>query len=204
MSQSKKKNERINLSDDREPWHQQPGESSLTYSRFQTFLELGPTRDLFQVREIMNATSVRQLKSVAQLRNDQYLGRWIERAQAFDNHELNKERARLVKRRTDMLNRHIKLAGGLHAKAIQALSSINASTLTPTEIARFVATAADLERKAIGEPERIAVTGATGGPVAVEDFSRYTPEERNARLADIAAELARRVTGMDTGADDEE
>lgn len=191
----------IHLSPDLDPWERQPGESNRMYSRFRTFLELGRTRTLKQAAEMLHTlgdkVTYRTLMQYA------YELRWTERAEAHDRDQDRLERERLLSLRREMQSRHRKLASGLMAKAVAALTKIKPEDLTPLDIVRMSKHAADLERAALGEPERtIAVTGHGGGPIITEDFSHYTPEERRARLEQISIELARRAALRDD--DDDE
>lgn len=191
----------IHLSGDRDPWERQDRESHKQYSRFRTFLEMGRTRTLKQAAQMLGAlgdtVSYRTLMQYA------YEQRWTERAEAHDRDQDRLERERLLKLRDEMLARHRKLAAGLTAKAVARLTDLKPAELTALDIVRFIRQAAELERAALGQPERvIGLSGPTGGPVAVEDFSHYPPEERKARLLQVHAELGRRAAAGD-GDDDE-
>jgi hypothetical protein len=183
----------IHLDPDRNPWERQNRESDKLYARFGVYRDLGDTRTLLPVLDILQATGDTKLRSLDALRKIAYSYRWTERAQAWDVHQASAERQRMVKLRQDMIDRHRKLALGLIGKAASAVQQLAIDEMSPADIVRFLALGTDLERKAIGEPERVAISGPTGGPVQVEDLSRYTPAERQRRLAQIAAELARRA-----------
>lgn len=191
----------IKLSSDLNPWDRQPGESNRQYSRFQTFLELGRGRTLKQAVEMLHGLgdtiSHRTLMQYA------YELRWTDRAEAHDRDQDRLERARLLVLRREMTARHRKLASGMLAKAVAALQGLQPAQMSPTDVTRFVKLATDLERVALGEPERsVAVTGPNGGPVLVDDFSQYTPAERRSRLQQITDELARRAALHDDEDDD--
>lgn len=190
----------IRLSEDREPWDRQPGESNRQYSRFRAFMELGRGRTLKQAAEMLNTLgdtiSHRTLMQYA------YEHRWTERAEAHDRDQDRLERQRLLVLRREMMARHRKLASGLMAKAVARLQTLPPADMTALDIVRFVRQAAELERTSLGEPEHtVAVSGPGGGPIAVDDFSQYTPEERRVRLEAIRDELTRRVASSD---DDED
>lgn len=192
----------IQLHPDLDPWDKQPGESDMMYSRFRTFLELGPDRNLKQAAEMLTTLGSKKV-SYRVLQQYSYEKRWVERAGAYDRDQDRLERARLMKQRREMMARHRKLASGLMAKAVERLAKIPVVELTALDIVRFVRTAAELEIRALGDPERtIAITGPAGGPVLTDDFSHYTPAERRSRLEQIAAELGRRAA-MNDDTDDE-
>lgn len=194
----------ISLTPDREPWEKQNAESPRQYSRFTIFRDLGDSRTLNAALEIINATTSKKI-SKGTLHQISCEYRWTERAEAFDSAASAAERQRLVMLRRDMIERHRKLSAGLTGKAVQALQLIEPEDMDPGDVIKFLTTAADLERKALGEPtERVALSGPTGsGPVQFEDMGRLTPEQRRVRLGQIAAELARRA-GRDVLTEDEE
>jgi hypothetical protein len=194
----------ITLTNDREPWERQNTESPRMFARFTCYRDLGDTRTLNAALEIINATTSKAIsKGTLHQISCQY--RWTERAESYDNAASAAERTRLLKLRRDMIERHRKLAAGLTSKAVDALRSLAAADLEAVDITRFLTVAADLERKALGEPtERVALSGPTGsGPVQFEDMGRLTPEQRRVRLGQIASELARRA-GRDVLSEDEE
>lgn len=198
----------IALSPDRDPWERQNGESGRQYSRYTVFRDLGDSRTLNGALEIINATSTTKITK-GSLHQLSFIYRWTERSEAWDTQQAQAEQQRLIRLRRDMIERHRKIATGLTGKALAAMNKIDASkdglALTPVDIVRFITLAADLERKALGEPtERVAISGPTGGPVQVEDFSRLSPEQRKARLGQLAAEMARRAGREAFTGDDEE
>lgn len=183
----------IHLDADRNPWEKQNRESDKLYARFTVFRDLGDGRTLLPVLDILQATGDTKLRSLDALRKIAYSYRWTERAQAWDVQQASAERLRMAKLRQDMIDRHRRLALGLIGKAAQAMKDLATGEMSAPDIARFLALGTDLERKAIGEPDKVALVGPTGGPVIVEDLSRYTPAERSRRLAQIGAELTRRA-----------
>lgn len=193
----------IHLAADREPWDRQPGESNKQYSRFLVFRDLGRTRTLKQAVEMLhgvgdNTVSYRTLMQYA------YEYRWTERAESHDRAQDQLEAAKLIKLRNEMYSRHRRLASGLLGKAVTALQALNTETLTPLDIVRFIRYGTDIESRALGEPTQITqVTGPSGGPVLVDDLSKLSPEDRAARLQQIAAEITRRAQASAVTEDDE-
>lgn len=182
----------INLAEDREPWDRQSRETVRMYSRFLLFRDLGTTRNLTATANILSDTG--DPLKYASIKKISFEYRWAERAQAWDAYQADQERARLTKLRQDMIDRHRKLALGLAGKAASAMQKLLPEDMSPSDIVRFLNLAADMERKALGEPDRVALTGPTGtGPVEVEDLSRLDATERQSRLKQIADELGRRA-----------
>lgn len=192
----------IALAGDRDPWDQQPGESAQQHSRFRAYLELGRLRTLKQTRETLNALGVKV--SQGQLYNVSWRYRWAERAQAWDADQDRHHREQLMAARRDMITRHQRVAQGLTGKAIQRLTQLASEDLTPLDVVRMLRLAVQIEHKAIGEPDqRVAVTGADGGPVVVDDLSQYPAAERRQRLQQLADEMARRAGAIPTEGRDE-
>lgn len=193
----------IHLAVDREPWDRQPGESVKQYSRFRVFLELGRTRTLKQTVEILhgvgdNTVSYRVLMQYA------YENRWTERAESNDFANDQLEAQRLIQLRNEMFSRHRRMASGLLAKGVAALSKVKAEEMSPLDIVRFLKYGTDIEKQALGEPTIIHQhQGPAGGPVQVMDMSQLSPEDRAARLTQLSAELARRAAASAVNEDDD-
>lgn len=193
----------IHLATDREPWDRQNGESNRQYSRFLIFRDLGRMRTLKQAVEMLhgiNDTSV----SYRTLQQYAYEYRWTERAESWDFAQDRLEAARLLVMRREMHSRHRKIASGLMAKAVAALTALQPSDMTARDIVAFFKQGTDIESRALGEPTALVQhTGPGGGPVAVDDMSHLSAADRAARLNAISAELARRAASA-ASTDDEE
>lgn len=193
----------IHLGTDREPWDRQNGESNRQYSRFITFRDLGRMRTLKQAVEILHGigdTSV-QYRTLMQYA---YEYRWTERAEAWDFAQDRLEAARMLALRREAQARHRKIASGLMAKAVTALTALQASDMSARDIVAFFKQAVDIETRALGEPTAILQhTGPGGGPVQVDDMSHLSAADRAARLNAISAELARRAASSAVSEEDE-
>lgn len=177
-----------------DPWERQPSESDRMYARFRTYLELGRTRTLTSAAEILTSTGDEAKLHGVYIRELSARFRWVERVGAYDREQDRIERERLVEQRRDMIRRHRQIANDLSAKAKTALSSLKTEKITPLDIVRMLRLAAVIESTALGMPfETVAVTGAAGVPLLVDDLSAYTPEERRARLADVGREILTRA-----------
>lgn len=193
----------IHLGTDREPWDRQNGESNRQYSRFIIFRDLGRMRTLKQAVEMLHgigdsAVSYRTLMQYA------YEYRWTERAEAWDFAQDRLEAARMLALRREAHARHRRIASGLMAKAVTALTAIQPSDMTARDIVAFFKQAVDIESRALGEPTIIAQhQGPGGGPIAVDDMSHLSPADRAARLTAISAELARRAASSALSEEDE-
>jgi hypothetical protein len=182
------------LSGDRDPWERQPAESELMYARFRVYLELGRTRTLTQAAEILTSTGDREGLRGVYIRELSARFLWTQRTGAYDREQDRLEREALIEQRRDMIKRHRSIANGLSAKAKSALEKLSVDKLTPLDVVRYFKLAAQIESNALGMPwETVAVTGAGGGALVVDDLAAYTPEERQQRLADLGTEVLRRA-----------
>ena len=192
----------IDLDPGREPWDQQPRETSKQYERFLRFRDLGRMRSLTTANKVL--TGIGDELTYGTIRIQSHTYRWTERAQAWDRHQDEIDRDRITQARRDMIDRHQKIAGALAKKALGALRVLREADLDPADVVRFLKLATDLEIRALGEPNQtIAVTGPAGGPIVTEDITNLTDEERRMRLKEVAAELARRA-GLKTIENDNE
>lgn len=193
----------IHLAVDREPWDRQQGESQRQYSRFRIFMELGRGRTLKQAVEMLHGVGDSSV-AYRTLMQYAYEYRWTERAESHDFAQDQLEAAKLRKLREEMYSRHRRVASGLLAKAVSALGNLDANTMSPLDIVRFLKYGTDIESRALGEPTNILQhQGAGGGPVEVADMSHLSPAERSARLTALAAEIARRAASSAVTEDDD-
>lgn len=201
----------IEFASDREPWERQPGETDRQFARFAHYLEMGRVRTLRQLGE--------NLRSMGESVGNNWLyqvaarWRWADRARAHDNEQDRLYFARVAKKREDMAERHAKLASavlGVASRALKALSdhltaNPNAGVVAPADLVKLVDLGTRLERMALGEPgQTVAVTGGDGGPVGTIDYSGLTDAQRRERMAELAAEAARRAGVALTDHDDDE
>lgn len=121
------------------PWERQKGESAQAYEAFVTYRDMGSERSL-------QAVSQRLSKSLPLIKRWSREKNWVERVRAYDN-ELEKEaRAKAVKDRKAMTERHIGIAMQLQKKALEALSSLSVEDMSPKDIKEYIKMATDLER----------------------------------------------------------
>ena len=120
------------------PWERQKGESAQAYEAFAAYRDMGAERSLTKVAQSLNKTRT-------------LIGRWSsawnwqERVRAYDN-ELEKEaRAKAIRGRKDMTERHIKIAMQVQ-KALEALASLSVEDMSPKDVKEYIKMATDLER----------------------------------------------------------
>lgn len=121
------------------PWERQKGESEKAYEAFAAYRDMGPERSITKVSQSLNKT-----RALIGRWSSQW--NWTERARAYDN-ELEKEaRAKAVKDRKAMTDRHIGIAMQLQKKALEALGSLSVEDMSPKDIKEYIKMATDLER----------------------------------------------------------
>ncbi len=121
------------------PWERQKGESEKAFEAFAAYRDMGPERTISAV-----------VKRLGKSRTliDRWKDRWDwqERVRAYDN-ELEKEaRAKAVRGRKDMTERHIKIAMQVQKKALEALASLSVEDMSPKDVKEYIKMATDLER----------------------------------------------------------
>jgi hypothetical protein len=191
---------RLTMNPDYDPWDRQPSESAKHYGRFGYYRDMGPTRTVNKLHKMLNELGDK-IKPDS-IRQAAWEHRWADRAQAWDIAQQEADRERLVAERRDMIRRHRSVSSALMTQALKALRAMRAEDMSPRDVATWLKLATDIERVALGEPQHtVAVSGPAGGPIQTEDVSAMDPEQRRRRLAEIAAELARRA-GIDADDDD--
>lgn len=176
----------IALAEDRPLWEQQPDESPRMYHYFLLYRDAGRVRTLAKVGETLTKTAeyMRQLSR-------RY--RWVERAEAWDKHHDEQWTIEVEHQRREMARNHVQLANDMLQKVADKLSVMQLKELKAADISRWVEIAVKVKRAAYGEPEStVAVTGPDGGPVML-DMTKMSIEQRRQRLAELRAELDRRV-----------
>lgn len=113
------------------PWERQKGESGKAYEAFAAYRDMGPERSITKVSQSLNKT-----RALIGRWSSQW--NWTERARAYDN-ELEKEaRAKAVKDRKAMTDRHIGIAMQLQKKALEALGSLSVEDMSPKDIKEYI------------------------------------------------------------------
>jgi hypothetical protein len=148
------------------PWEQLPGESARAFGAFAAYRDLGPRRSLRAAAQTFygRASAARE----RQLDKWSHAFRWVERANAWDRHLDAQARQAQEEARREMVERHVKEARALQAKAVERLRSLRPEELGPAELLRYLVEAAKLERLALGEPDSVQrqeLTGRGGAPL---------------------------------------
>lgn len=121
------------------PWERQKGESEKAYEAFAAYRDMGEKRTFAAVAEKLG-------KSDTLIRRWKVRWNWQERVRAYDNELEREARAKVIKARKDMVDRHINIAMQLQKKALQALKDLSVEDMTPKDIKEYIKMATDLER----------------------------------------------------------
>jgi hypothetical protein len=146
------------------PWEQQPRESSRAFGAFCIYRDLGPRRSLRAAAAAFYGRTTATLERQVDKWSRAF--RWVERASAWDRHLDAEARQAQEQARREMVERHVREARALQAKALERLRALCPEELGPADLLRFIVEAAKLERLALGEPDAVQrheLTGRGGG-----------------------------------------
>lgn len=175
------------------PWDRQPQEPENAYAYFAVYRDMGRTRTVAKVADEVNKSRDYTHKIAAGWR-------WVQRSQAFDREQDRMYGEALAERRREMAERHARLASALQSKVVARLQSLDAATLTPADIARWLEVTTRLERLALGLPDSAtAVSGPGGAPIEVE-VSAMSETDRASFFRALVAEASARAGGDELGA----
>jgi hypothetical protein len=149
-----------------EPWERQAGESARAFGAFCAYRDLGPRRSLRSAAAQYYGRSTAAV--VRQCNTWSSAFRWVERADAWDQHLDAQARQAQETARREMAERQAREARALQAKAVQRLQALRPEELGPADVLRYFIEAAKLERLALGEPDAVQrqeLTGRGGSPL---------------------------------------
>jgi hypothetical protein len=169
----------MSIDDDRLPWDKQPGETNRQYMGFLTYRNLGMRRSIRRLREEFYSRSHSSHSTLAEWSATH---RWQERCAAWDRHEADRVADETRQAIVDMNKRHAAIANAALNKAVENLTALDASTLTPRDLVAMIDLAVKVERLARGEASTsIAVSG--------ELPAQWRPQPTVEVLADVVAAL---------------
>lgn len=171
--------------DEVRPWDLQPGETDLGFHYFQRYRDAGPDRSLRAVAEFAD-------RSEATIRILSARHAWVDRVLAFDSWLDRKAQDELLRDRTEMRRRHVRLAMEGQAKIADRLATLDPQELSARDLVYWLDACVKIERQARGEADsRIELTGKDGGPLAVVDT--LDAAGRRAMMAAAMSVLAERT-----------
>lgn len=136
------------MSSEKEIWEREIGESAKAYYAFALYRDLGPKdRSMLKVAQLY--ANKKTLISLMKRWSRKW--KWVERAQAYDDHLDRLARLESEAELVEMRKKHIVLATSLQAKAADRLKDLNPQDLTPKQMIRALVEGVKLERLSRGE-----------------------------------------------------
>ena len=152
---------------DRKPWERQPGETAKAYAAFLLYRDL-PAVDrtivaaVVEHRYIGGKASVRNWETWASRYN------WRNRAAEHDSDLASRRRERMAKELERAQDNAVVLTRAFNFKIAERIKGMDPEDLTAGQIPAALKTLFELEFKALGYEDRVALTGKDGGPVTME------------------------------------
>lgn len=166
-----------------EPWERLNGESRQSFEAFVHYRDQGAERTL---RETARALG----KSTTLIERWSAKHHFVARAEAWDLEKDRLWRATQVASRREVGRRQLQIANAIQGRIISAIQALDPTKMNARDLAYVLDVTVRVQRLALGQGEKIEVTGADGGPLQFEELS---PEQARQRLADVAAEVQRRL-----------
>lgn len=169
-----------------DPWERQPGETDPAFHAFAVYRDMGPERSLSKVAGSIGKST--RLLSGWSSRNS-----WRVRVNAWDAELDRLDQVEVRSRRKEMRDRHVTLASKFQEKIdgwVEALSAEKLEAIDPNVVIRWLEVSAKVERAALGEPDRVAVTTSKGADRDNElDLTSLTDEQIRDRLEELHREI---------------
>ena len=153
---------------DTKPWERQEGESVKAFEAFTVYLEMGDERSIREVAQ-------RLAKSRTLIGRWSVTYQWVERVAAFDADVQRKAHAKAVKKRRNMVDRHISIALKMQEKALMALEPAD---IDPKNLIAMLREATKLEQemRTAAVDERRAAIADVEDTGEADDVLIYLPE----------------------------
>ena len=147
-------------------WDRQPGETAKAYAAFLLYRNLAAIdRSVLAAREGHQKDTkgtLRQWKGWS-MRND-----WVNRAAEHDSDLASRRRERMAKELERAQDDTVTLARAALAKVAERIQGMDPEELAAGQIPSALRTLVELEFKALGYEDRVALTGKDGGPAKTE------------------------------------
>ena len=156
---------------DTKPWERQEGESVKAFEAFTVYLEMGDERSIREVAQ-------RLAKSRTLIGRWSVTYQWVERVAAFDAEVQRKAHAKAVKKRRNMVDRHISIALKMQEKALMALEQMDPADIDPKNLIAMLREATKLEQemRTAAVDERRAAIADVEDTGEADDVLIYLPE----------------------------
>ena len=156
---------------DTKPWERQEGESVKAFEAFTVYLGMGDERSIREVAQ-------RLAKSRTLIGRWSVTYQWVERVAAFDADVQRKAHAKAVKKRRNMVDRHISIALKMQEKALMALEQMDPADIDPKNLIAMLREATKLEQemRTAAVDERRAAIADVEDTGEADDVLIYLPE----------------------------
>ena len=148
------------------PWERQPGETAKAYAAFLHY------RDLPAIDRSVAAARERQERdrkgTLRQWNGWSMRNGWVNRAAEHDSDLASRRRERMAKELERAQDDAVVLIRSALDKVRERIEGMDAEELAAGQIPAALRTLIELEFKALGHEDKVALTGKDGGPVKVE------------------------------------
>ena len=145
------------------PWNMRPDETAKAYQAFEVYRDMGPGRSLERVAGSDNPVT----SGLPVLRNWSARYGWVARAHAFDQAAADKAAVMALEDAATVRSRQAQHAKAIQLRAMQKIAAMDPGDMSMGEATRAWQVGAEAERKALGIPEKVEVTGDDGGPLRI-------------------------------------
>ena len=168
------------------PWHRQPSDTSASFHAFMHYRDLPPWN-----RSIDAAYLEHQEKCLKSVQNGGQKrvergaknqtsrapsrwqtwsseNRWVARAEAYDNHQAEIRRQRRQRELEEALDDQAVLSNALLQRAANRIRNLNPQSIPVAVLPALLRTASQMQLRALGHEEKLAISGPDGGPIQHE------------------------------------
>lgn len=154
-------------------WERQKSESSKAYAAFCSYRDMGVSRSLVKIVNIVygESTEGKLSANLRQLSTWSSKYGWVVRVEAYDDYLEAKSRKEHELAIHKMVTEHAEAAVITRSKAMERIGLIGEdklNELTPKEALEYLKVAAELERKSRGAPDQIVEHGGNIGISRIE------------------------------------
>lgn len=180
--------------DDRKAWDRQPGETAQAFEGFAMYRDLGEARSLAKVRQGLG-------KSRALVEKWSRVWCWVLRVESWEVEQDRRAQRKASDEILAMRQRHADAGVALMAKAVERLQAVDVNTLTPTQVAAWMATGAQLEARARGDGEFTPPPPAAApGVLSMPPGTMVVTPEMLRGMSDDELDVIERVAARGRGA----
>jgi len=145
------------------PWNMRPSETARAFQAFEVYRDMGLDRSLERVASGDNPVT----SGLPVLRNWSAANDWVARVRAFDEAAAAKAADRALEDAATVRARQAQHAKAIQLRAMQKIAAMDPGDMSMSEATRAWQVGAEAERKALGIPEKVEVTGDDGGPLRI-------------------------------------